>query len=254
MKLDQLLDGYDWKARLIPTIVVLLPAFVTAYYCFPELTRSPVLLAGSGVVSIALIYFSSMVIRDLGLRSQDAIWETWGGPPSTRFVRQRDNRFSAEQKNRIRSSVSRLFNIRLLSSDEELTNPAKADQVIGSAFREVKEMLRANSAATLVDKHNAEYGFARNLYGSRCVFVSLALAGILISGFADSAGRWSFNAGVSLDVALVTLWLPFAWILLPQLLKRNADTYAERAWMTFLKLVEEKGLGVTARPSISIRS
>src|SRR6266852_2070089 len=179
MSFDQLVDSYDWKARLVPTVIVLLPLLVTTYYCFPILFANRLLLMGSGIVSIALVYFASMLIRYLGLLSQDAVWKSWGGPPSTRFARWGDNRFSEEQKDRLRKAVAQHFRIRLLNLDEEIRDPEAADQLIGKAFQEVKEVLRTKAEASLVDKHNAEYGFARNLYGSRYVFIGLSVLGIL---------------------------------------------------------------------------
>jgi hypothetical protein len=40
------------------------------------------------------------------------------------------------------------------------------------------------------------------------------------------------------NVVLLALWVPFAWLVLPRMLMLNADAYAGRAWVTFLSLAE----------------
>lgn len=67
--------------------------------------------------------------------------------------------------------------------EEEREYPALADRKIMDAFREIKEVLRRCEGCGLVDKHAAEYGFARNLCGSRIIFVIQAVSGAVICGF-----------------------------------------------------------------------
>jgi hypothetical protein len=234
-----MLDAYEWKARWIPTTIVLLPSFITIYYCFPDLHTNVVLTAGSGMVSVGLIYVAAMALRDLGLRRQPQLWESWGGPPSTRFARMTDARFDTTHKQRIHLAVRRRFGIELLPADNEANNLLAADKVIAEAFRRVREYVRQNDSVGLVGKHNAEYGFARHLYAGREVALALALAGVFGSGFARS-NSWMFNLGSQLNALFALLWLPFAWFFLPGMLKRAAETYAERAWMTFLELEESQ--------------
>jgi hypothetical protein len=47
MRWQEFLDGYDWKARLIPTSILLFPMFVTIYffYFFPGVLSDPLPLA-----------------------------------------------------------------------------------------------------------------------------------------------------------------------------------------------------------------
>lgn len=236
MKLEDIVDGYDLKARVTPAAINFSPALFTIYYCFPALYNSPLLAACSGLIGIALIYLCAMLNRHLGVREQDRLWKSWGGPPSTRFARYRDSRFSSEQKNRIRIALSDQFRLQLATDDQEMKNPEKADQHISKAFLEVKEFLRQNEQAALVDKHNVEYGFTRNLLAGRFIFAGSAALGVLICGFASGDNAWTLNSGVGLNLIFLAVWLPIASFVLPDMLKKNADTYAERAWLTFLKI------------------
>ena len=36
MRWQEFIDGYDWKARLIRTVIALMPLFCTVYYFFPR--------------------------------------------------------------------------------------------------------------------------------------------------------------------------------------------------------------------------
>jgi hypothetical protein len=248
MRWQVLVDGYDWKARLIPTAIILLPSFSTIYYFYPPVIGNPLQLAGSSLLAFALIYLASMFFRDLGVRYARKFWEERGGLPSTRFGRVRDSFLSKDQKNRIQLTILNSFGIKLMSFEEESEYPALADRRIMDAFREIKEYLRRCDRCGLVDKHGAEYGFVRNLCGSRVIFVVQAVSGIVICGFKGNWPLWTFTPGCWANVVLLTVWVPFAWLALPRMLIMNADAYAERAWVTFLSLAE----GTSKKPSTSV--
>jgi len=238
MRWQEFIDGYDWKARLIPTSILLFPMFCTIYYFFPGVVSNPLQWAGSSILAFAFVYLASMFFRDRGVRYAKRFWEEQGGLPSTRFARTRDSNLSARQKTRIQLAVLQRFGIRLMSLEEECEYPALADREIIDAFREVKEFLRRSDGCGLVDKHGAEYGFVRNLCGSRVIFVVEAFSGIAICGFKGTWPHWNFTAGCWANVVLLILWLPFAWLVLPRMLMLSADAYAGRAWVTFLGLAE----------------
>jgi len=248
MRWQEFIDGYDWKARVIPTAITLLPLFCTVYYFPPRVLGNPFQLAGSSMLSFALIYLASMVFRDRGVRYAKQFWRERGGLPSTRFGRMRDSFLSQDQKNRIQLAVLHRFGIRLMSLEEECEYPVLADRRIADAFRQVKEFLRRCEGCGLVDKHGAEYGFARNLCGSRIIFVIQAASGVVICGFKSSWPHWTLTPGCLANLVLLVLWVPFAWLVLPRMLVLNADTYAGRAWVTFLSLAD----GTAKKPSTSV--
>jgi hypothetical protein len=118
------------------------------------------------------------------------------------------------------------------------------------AFREVKEFLRRCDGYGLVEKHGAEYGFVRNLCGSRMIFVVEAVSGIAVCGFKGSWPHWTLTSGCLADAILLVLWLPFAWLMLPRMLMLNAEAYAGRAWVTFLSLAET----ISKKPNSSVNA
>jgi len=109
MRWQVLIDGYDWKARLIPTAIILLPSFSTIYFFCPRVIGNPLQLAGSSLLAFAVIYLASMYFRDLGVRHARKFWEKRGGLPSTRFGRMRDSFLSHDQKSRIQRAVLNRF-------------------------------------------------------------------------------------------------------------------------------------------------
>jgi hypothetical protein len=152
---------------------------------------------------LAFIYLASMFFRELGVRYAKQFWNERNGLPSTRFGRMRDPFLSAEQKIRIQLAVRHKFGIRLMSLEED----------------------------------GAEYGFARNLCGARMIFVVQAIGGIVICGFKGRL-HWTFTPGCGINLILLALWVPFAWLILPRMLMLSAEAYAGRAWITFLSLAE----------------
>jgi len=217
---------------------LLLPLFCTGYYFVPGVLSNPLQFAASTVFAFAVVYLASMFFRDLGVRYARTFWEQRGGLPSTRFGRMRDSYLSADQKSRIQLAVLNRFGIRLMSLEEECEYPSLADRKIMDAFREIKELLRRCDGCGLVEKHGAEYGFVRNLCGSRTIFVVEGVGGVVLSGFKGTWPHWTVTPGCIVNIVLLILWVPFAWLVLPRMLMLNADAYAGRAWVTFLGLAE----------------
>jgi hypothetical protein len=239
MRWQEFIDGYDCKARLVPTAITLLPSLCTVYYFWPVVLSNPMQLAGSSMFAFALIYLASMFIRDRGVRYAKRFWHERGGLPSTRLGRMRDAFLSTGQKNRIHSAVLRRFGIALLSEEEESEYPALADRKIGNAFREIKEFLRRHEGCGLIEKHSAEYGFMRNLCGARLIFAVQVVGGMGICGFRGNWPHFTLTRGCLVNLILLIVWMPFAWVVLPEMLMLSADIYARRVWVTFLSLSDE---------------
>jgi hypothetical protein len=248
MSFDDFLDGYEFKARIIPSVIVLLPVLWTVYFLYPKVVTDPFLFAGSGVIALALMYLCGMILKDMGTRYASRSWAKQGGAPSTQMGRMRDPYLSVEQKRRIHLAIQIRFGIELLSLSAELQSPALADRRIVDAFREVKELLRHSGQASLVDKHNAEYGAARNLCGGRALLIAFAMVGGVACQFKGGPTEPP-NAGSLVNLALILVWLPLGWSVLPKMLRVNANNYAESAWMSFLVLEEP----AAKKPSLSLR-
>jgi hypothetical protein len=134
---EKFLDAYELKARIVPGLIVAVPVMIDALYTAPILDSWPI-FAVSGVVGFALVYALGQVARAMGERIEPELWASWGGPPSTRFMRHHDSFFGEHLKALITKSVARELSAQLLGSEEEAKNPAAADKAIDDAFKQVR--------------------------------------------------------------------------------------------------------------------
>ncbi len=245
--IEKILDDYELKARIAPGLILALPILVDAVYAAPILSSWPI-FAASGVCSLALVYGLGHLVRARGKAIEADLWNRWGGPPSTRFLRHRDSLFGAELKASIQNALAKKFSSRLLTQIEEAKSPERADKAIADAFRQVRQYLRQHDPNGLWYKNVLEYGFCRNLLGCRVIWAAVALAATIFAGlygFRTGAGLLNPAAaigGLSLMCAVYT-----GWAILPNATKRTAESYAELAWLAFLQISEEQRSKVASK-------
>lgn len=233
------LDAYELRARVAPALIISLPGIITLLFIGTSLSASLAQFLSSGVVLLVVVYAISFLVRNLGRREERKLIEDWGELPSTRFVRWRDEKFAYENKKAIHSKVAQNFQINLLSQEQELEYQEAADTQIKEAFRRVRPLLRHDNPEALSSKHNAEYGFHRNLLGSRPLWVASAFIGTLACGITWHAqGTQLAFLAAALNSA-VLVWSIVWCLLLPSFTKDAADSYAESAWMEFLSIGQE---------------
>ena len=238
--IDKFLDPYELKARVAPGLIVALPLLVAAFYAAPVLSSWPI-FAASSVCSLALLYGLSHIVRARGRAIEAELWDRWGGPPSTRLMRHRDNTFGWDLKLSIQGALSRKFSVRLLTPDEEGKNPDRADKTIVDAFRQVRQYLRQHDPDGLWFKHVVEYGFCRNLLACRVMWVLVALSATAFAAFYGvSTGAGVLNPASGIGCVSFLCALYFGWGLLPDAVKRIGESYADSAWMSFLRTSEEE--------------
>jgi hypothetical protein len=209
----KLLSAYEVWARLAPGLFALAPVavLITAL----GFRGAPVLAVAISLLSVISgpILIAS-VVRRMGLRSQAELWKSWGGPPTTRLLRTRDAAPNAVQRDVWREAVTVTTKIPLLSARAEKANPAKADQTIATAVANLRTMTKTD-AFPMIAAENRNYGFERNLYGSRkagrviAVLVIVALAAALGWRAADSLHPIvpvPYILGLVLDALFVAGW------------------------------------------------
>ncbi len=209
---------------------------VVAVYSAPILSSWSI-FAASGVCSLALLYGLGLVVRARGGAIEKPLWNTWGGPPSTRFMRHRDATFGEDMKQSIQKALATKFPAaRILSPEEEARNPERADKAIVDAFRQVRQYLRQSDPDGLWFKLNVEYGFCRNLLGSRIIWAGISLAATVFAVvFAMRTGSGPINPASAICFLSLACSVYVGWFVLPNSVKRVAETYAETAWMAFLQ-------------------
>lgn len=228
----KIFDAYELVARVYPAILVSLPIMFTCY-SFSGLINSPLLIkisSGSLVVLVGVALVSN-VVRFFGKQIEPKLWKNWDGAPSTRFLRADDNKIAKEVKDKLYKKL-------LKDTGMELGN-GPSDEKIIQGFGFIRNILRKKDKEGLWNKHNKEYGFARNLMGSRWVWIILSFGLSLISYMATKV----FPADITLLIIGATLnfiWgvvgIICGWIILPGLTKGIAERYAEEAILSYITL------------------
>ena len=236
----QWLDQYEIRARIAPTFVVFLPLILALLFVllglFGAVPASLGSLGGGAVLSLVVSYALSFWPQHLGREKQNELWAEWDGAPTTRMLRWRDRTLDDETKRRMRARAQQVSSVTLLSVDEEKKTPAEADTRIEQAVDQVRETVRREDPDGLWSRHNAEYGFCRNLLGGRVLWVASSVLGALAC-----AGFWYFHekngffvAGFVTLMAFVVIASISGWYLLPRFTRKAADRYARSMLGSFL--------------------
>ncbi len=231
-------DSYSVRAQYAPGLIVALPVLVTLWTCFQPEMETISTLTGS-VISGAVFYFLSVVARSNGKRIEPGLWKSWGGPPSTTFLSWNDSRLGPDLKAKYHEAVRRYFGLPMPSQEEEQASSDRASRLIEQAFVRVKTLIREKDKRGLWVTANAEYGFARNLYGSRWMWliISFLMSAIPIL-FLWRAFDALILVGIIINVLSLTACVGFGFIVLPSYSRQVGNRYAEHAWESFLMIAE----------------
>ena len=221
-------DRYTWRARVLPVYLTAAPAVLAIAATFPEGLNLP--LAGtSAIVFLPLSYFLSQIASDFGKRLEPALWKSWGGPPTTRFLRHDNDEFNPTSRARVHERL-RALGLDIPNVDQEKADRPRTLELYASAVDELRRRTRDTDRFPLVYKGNAEYGFRRNLLGMKTFGVPLTLAAIAGIGWAvlhewRAAGAL---APVPVVSGLLTACILLAWIVgvRPAAVRITADRYA----------------------------
>ena len=160
----------------------------------------------------------------------DKFWPSKGGLPTVRWLRSADPGHSTAQKQQWYEAIKRLTGLDI--SKTVAANPMEEDAIIEDASRQVRYKLRGKAVAKMLDVHNQEYGFARNLAGLRWVMLGFAVGGAAGCGTAWALGRGSAWGSLINGVLLVFAVLMFIW--LPGYVERAGIRYTESLFSALL--------------------
>lgn len=242
----QLFDRYSFKAIYLPTVIVLASPIINVYLLIAlnalninEIAismKTPPKIVTS-IIPILLYLIALTLVRTSGRKKQQKLLEQWGGFPTMRFLRNGDNRFSEEMKKNLKDTIKNRFNMTLLAPQEETKRPQEADKRISDAFVLVKDWLRKNDKEAFWQKHNIDYGFYRNLWGSSWLWTGFNLTFLVIS----IVQYWVLNSAVFLYLIFFNIIINIVSLMiiifyLPKATRFSAEQYAESAWSAFYNL------------------
>jgi hypothetical protein len=217
-----LFDHYNFRARLQPAFLSLVPLAIAAYaWARPDAKWITALWSLLG--SAGFTFFLANVARNHGKRIEAELWQSWGGKPTTLLLRHSgpENPVRREQWHK---QLSKLYGKTLPTESEERENPVGADNEYDAATRLLIEKTRDVKAYPFVYRDNVNYGFCRNLYALRHVGIltsSLALLACLTAGFwALKAGKVDYSPwGSAVVCGALLLWWVFTitsdWVKVP---------------------------------------
>lgn len=232
------IDGYNFRARLQPALVTLLPAGLAAFaWLKPEFGWLSA--AWSAFGTCGLSFLLSMWVRTHGHRVQPKLWKEWGGAPTTQLLRHRGPA-NEHLRERWHIALAKLIGKPFPTREQESKSRSDADGLYEAATKVLIDQTRDKMVFDRVYAELANYGFCRNLLSLKPFGVSISLLG---TGACAWAGLVAKNAGTNLQPSLITgilcLVLFGCWLVVirPALVRVPAFAYAEHLLRATEKLV-----------------
>jgi hypothetical protein len=188
----------------------------------------------SVIVASGVFVVFAHLSRSLGLRKQGVLVQSWGGMPTTIFLRHRDETIDQYTTRRYHERLEKLVpsNWKAPTEEEEMSAPDDADAKYSAAVKWLISNTYDSIRFPLLFKENVGYGFRRNLLGLKPIGVFLA-ATCTIATFAAATGlippelaspqeflAWS---SVIVCISAVIFWV---YLVTPQWIREAADRYA----------------------------
>ena len=156
-------DAYVLRARIAPVIIAVLPLVLLF---FSNLMSAEIVeLSLSGLITIAFLTFLAQIGRDRGKKIEESLFLSWGGKPTTLFLRHRNKSLNSEVKKKIHARLSDQAGIELPTSEVEANNPEAADEKYDAAVHWLRQNTQDQKVFPRVFEENVSYGFRRNLLG-----------------------------------------------------------------------------------------
>jgi len=224
-------DKYTRQARLKPSLLVVLPVFVTVAVWLPKVWT---LLGGlTAIISACgLTFLLAEVARFQGRKVERAMIAENGGKFTTILLRHRDPTISAATKKTYHAFLKKASKRSLPSLENERTDPVDADDCYRGAVEWLLEATRSEKRFPLVRAENISYGFRRNLLGLKPLALLLIASSVVANVFfcvrnfqADPTRVW---AGSLVTVALVAFGLVWLFVIKMVFVEDGGRAYALR--------------------------
>ena len=241
----KLFDHYSFRARLQPALLALLPAAVGIFaWTGPGVKWQSALWTLFGTAGGT--FFLAILARNFGKKIEPALWQSWGGSPTTQLLRH-SGTGNPVLRERWHKFLSKLLSRPMPTVEEELTNPMAADDVYNAGIKLLINKTRDVKKFHLIYKENVQYGYCRNLYAMRLMGATFSILGV---GVCLAAGLWNLHVGVSklypwvclaTEILFLVWWLSTIkadWVKVP------AFAYADRLLESIENLPQSKKTGV----------
>ena len=224
-------DAYSRQARLQSALLALFPLFFSVAVWLPALYELVAGLVGLAVACGVTVAFAH-VARVRGRTIEEQLFESWGGKPTTTWLRHRDDHLDEHTKARYCEFLgSNVRDWRGPTVEEERADPTEADARYETAVRWLLEYTRDRKRFPLVFKENVSYGFRRNLYGLQAIGLIVAIVCTIANVVAlyigaGDGGSTSAAGAAALGVSFAAIvgWL---FVVKPAWVRDAGDAYAK---------------------------
>lgn len=192
--IGSLLDPYDRKARLYPSLLVMLVPVVAVTLVAPVFSSQ---LAGLASLAAALggLMLLSSLGREWGKRKEPQLFKEWGGTPTTLMLLRVTTSLDHVTLDRYQRILeTKIAGLKFLDPANENSERPKAVAICESAVKWLREATRDSKKFALIFAENINYGFRRNLLGVRPLAIVMCAVTLLVSAFyawLASAGNFS---------------------------------------------------------------
>jgi len=222
------LDDYSRRARLVPALLVVLPAAVAALCWLPTASVKAIAVGLFSWFGFGLLL--AELGRDLGKRRESALWATWGGSPTVRRLRLLETATNDAARDRWRRLVSGLASdVRFPSREDEQADPKAADDTYAVCIARIRELTRDSVKFPLVYQENVSYGFRRNLWAMKPAAIALAALALFVTPaslvVSTNASIGMVCGSAAISVVMLTWWclrITSRWV------REAAERYAEQ--------------------------
>lgn len=215
LQILSLADRYERKARLLPGLIVAFPLALGGGFVLSSAAEWPSAVTSGAVIELLAAFVFGQLARARGRRLEETLWAEWGGPPTTRWLRPNDSTCSEQQKSKWRSAIRTLTGLTIPATVTAERTAEQVDRVVVDAVRQLRRTLPSLPTSCLLNTHNEEYGFARNLFALRWHWVGASAASLALLVVTAVLGHPSYPG---LLAAVVT-------VVVAALLSRELKTY-----------------------------
>jgi hypothetical protein len=235
MTIENFFFGYSRQTRLLPVLVVILPAIIVGIIYAFNLSGFQPLFQSAAVICLATLFFTQ-VGRHSGKRKEPILWDSWGGVPSTQLLRWRHPQFSRHIKQHYHNKLQSLYPVpNPPDAAFEQQFPGEADAVYEAWCHYIRVQTRNDKKTFyLVAKENLYYGFCRNLWGMKPIAISSIIVLAIFNYGYNAYLAANFNAsyyGANFwitNTVLAAFLLGWLFIITKNFVKIPAFAYAER--------------------------
>ena len=235
--LKKVLNPYTIFARYLPALFSALPLFVIWYYLSDNFQLEGLASfilniklpnAGSITLSLALLHFYSLAIREISkyFQRQYFTGKEAKGFPTTYLMTYSDSTFSDSYKDKYRELILNRFNFEPLNKEDEKADIAEARKRLNEATGLVNTEIQN---VYLVLKHNIWFGSLRNLIGGTIISMPTCIVGILLGWFLIENNKVMISILASLFFIYLALFLFRRSILI-----HNGEAYAQKFFAEFI--------------------